>query len=409
MKILLASSSFGGGGITSYAHELIENFSKGNEFYVMLGSDEKSPIKNNNVKVLYYDMSDITMQNLKKVLHVINSEVKPDIVINSFAKVISLVAPYINDNVKLITVSHSLKYVEAELAGMNHKYIDNIIALSHSGKEYIQKRFSIKDNGKLSVIFNFVSEHPHADEYRKAKKGNSVINIVFPGGCAGSKTPELVIRVLRELLQTNLKFKFYWMGGNYIHLSRYFPFLKVDDIRRFVKEDDRIVFTGRVPRNDANEIISRANIFLFPSRREGCPMSLIEAMRVGSICIVSDFPNANKEIIKDGINGFVIPHQDIKGFVERISSIVKEHSKYTHLYDNSYMTYKESLCYENWKKQMDSLLDNATLSHKTRKPKISGIGLRYSIVKFKIRTILCKLDVTLNEDIKVLLSLIKLT
>ena len=74
MKILLCSSSFGGGGITSYAHELIENYSAGNEFYVMLGSDKKSPIKNNKVKVLYYDMSDISIQNLKKAIKIINEE-----------------------------------------------------------------------------------------------------------------------------------------------------------------------------------------------------------------------------------------------------------------------------------------------------------------------------------------------
>lgn len=169
MKILLCSSSFGGGGITSYAHELIENFSIGNEFYVMLGSEKKSPIKNSKVKVLYHDMSDISMQNLKRTIKIINEDIKPDIVINSFAKVISLIAPYLNNNIKLVTVSHSLKYIEAELAGMNNKYVDNIIALSHSGKRYISKHFSIKDTDKISVIYNFVGEHPNAEKYRSYK------------------------------------------------------------------------------------------------------------------------------------------------------------------------------------------------------------------------------------------------
>lgn len=405
MKILLASSSFGGGGITSYALELIDKYSVGNDFYVMLGSDKKYPINNKNVKVIYQNMSDISIDNLKKTVEIINNEIKPDIVINSFAKAISLIAPYLNDNIKLITVSHSLKYIEAELAGMNSKYIDNIIALSHSGKEYIKKRFSIKETNKISVIYNFVGEHPQAEEYRKRKLSNKTINIVYPGGCAGSKTPELVIRVLRELQKTNLNFRFYWMGGNYVHLSRHFPFLGVNDIRDFVKKDERIVFTGKIPREEANEIISNANIFFSPSRREGCPMSLIEAMRVGAICIVSDFPIANKEIIKDGVNGYEIPHKNIQGFVERIKDIIENHSKYSHIYDNSYKTYYEELRYENWKKQMDDIINNPNTSHAARHKRISEAKLKFDVLKFKIRTYICKLDVTINEDIKVLISL----
>ena len=408
MKILLASSSFGGGGITSYAHELIDKYSVGNDFYVMLGNDQKDPIKNKDVKVVYHNMSDISIGNLKKAIEIINNEIKPDIIINSCARVVSLVAPYLNDNIKLITVSHSLKYIEAELAGINSKYVDRIIALSHFNKEFIRKKFSIKDAEKLSVVYNFVGEHPKATEYRNRKITNKTINIVYPGGCAGSKTPELVIRVLRELQKTDLDFKFYWMGGNYVHLSRHLPFLGVNDIRDFVKADERIVFTGRVPREEANELISKANIFLSPSRREGCPMSLIEAMRVGAICIVSDFPNANKEIIKDGVNGYVIPHKNIKGFVERIKDIVNNHAEYKCIYENSYKSYCEELRYENWKRQMDEILNNPQTLHNTRGNRVSDAKLMLSIFKFKMRTYRCKIDVTINEDIRVLLSLFKL-
>lgn len=408
MKILLCSSSFGSGGITTFAHELIENYSTNNEFYVMLGDDKRSPIQNSNVKVLYHDMSDISIQNLKRTIKIINEDIKPDIVINSFAGVISLIAPYLNNNIKLVTVSHSLKYIEAELAGMNNKYVDNIIALSYSGKRYINKRFSIKDTNKISVIYNFVGEHPQAEEYRSDKKANKTINIVYPGGCAGSKTPELVIRVLRELQKTDLDFKFYWMGGNYVHLSRYFPFLGMNDIRKFVKDDNRIIFTGKIPREEARKIISNANIFFSPSRREGCPMALIEAMRIGAICIVSDFPIANKEIIEDGNNGYVIPHTNINGFVERITDIITNHEKYTHIYENSYKSYKEGYCYDCWKTQMDNIINNSQTSHCTRRKSISGIVLRMNAFKFKLRKIICKLDVTINEDIKVLLALYKL-
>ena len=102
MKILLCSSSFGGGGITSYAHELKGNYSIGNEFCVMLGNEKKSPIQNRNIRIMYYDMSNISIQNQRTILKVINEDIKPDIIINSFATVISLIAPYLSNNIKLI-------------------------------------------------------------------------------------------------------------------------------------------------------------------------------------------------------------------------------------------------------------------------------------------------------------------
>ena len=160
--------------------------------------------------------------------------------------------------------------------------------------------------------------------------------------------------------------------------------------------------------NVAKEIISNANIFFSPSRREGCPMSLIEAMRVGAICIVSDYPIANKEIIEDGVNGYVIPHTDIQGFVERIKDVISNHAEYIHFYDNSYKTYYEKLRYENWKRQMDKIINNPNTSHKARRKCISAAKLWFNILKSKIRTYICKFHVTINEDIRVLFSLYKL-
>lgn len=44
MKILLVTSSFRGGGITSYAHEVVNCFSKGNDMSVIIGDDTQLPL-----------------------------------------------------------------------------------------------------------------------------------------------------------------------------------------------------------------------------------------------------------------------------------------------------------------------------------------------------------------------------
>lgn len=408
MKILFASSSFFGGGITSYAHEFINCFAAKHEVCVMLGDDSRLPITNPKVKVYYHSMYTMTENNLLTVLHTINDEIKPDVVINSHAAVISVLAPYLNDNIRLITVSHSLKYMEAELAGINNKYVDKIVALSHYGKQYLERRFGIKDDSKIDVIYNFVHEHPQAQAIKDSKTANPRIKIVFPGGCAPSKTPELALQVVRQLIKTDLDFDLYWLGGDVIHLSRYFKFLGLGHIQKLIKEDPRLHITGRIPRKDAEEMCATANVFFFPSRREGCPMSLIEAMRVGAICIVSDFNNANKEIIEDGKNGYVIAHDDINAFVDRFKDIIAHHDRYKHLYDSSHERYHQLLSPAVWEEKMSNAVEQGTLSHMHRKGVPGKLALRAAIIKHKLTGMVCRAWVTVEEDIATLLAFYRL-
>ena len=110
MKVVLATSSFKGGGITSYAHELINCYSKGNSFSVIIGDDSQNPINRDGVAIYKYDCSDLSFANICNIIKLINEEIKPDILIASCAKAISLALPYLNNNIKVIAVSHSLKY-----------------------------------------------------------------------------------------------------------------------------------------------------------------------------------------------------------------------------------------------------------------------------------------------------------
>lgn len=147
------------------------------------------------------------------------------------------------------------------------------------------------------------------------------------------------------------------------------PFKKIQpfkEIKDILPNDSRLVITGRVPREEAMRISNEANIFLTPSRREGCPMALLEAMRVGTIPITSDYNNACKEIIKDGYNGYVIPHKNISGFIKRIKDIIRYPDRYNEIYDNSYKTYQAELSFTTWKKAMDALLNVTNCRHKKR-------------------------------------------
>jgi glycosyltransferase involved in cell wall biosynthesis len=63
-----------------------------------------------------------------------------------------------------------------------------------------------------------------------------------------------------------------------------------------------IDFAGFV--NDIEELWSRHHALVLPSRFEGMPLALVEAMLCGRPCIVTDV-GGNRELIRDGVNGFL--------------------------------------------------------------------------------------------------------
>ena len=67
---------------------------------------------------------------------------------------------------------------------------------------------------------------------------------------------------------------------------------------------NNIQITGWVSREDALKTLQGADVFILPSLWEGLPISLLEAMYLKKICIVSNVIG-NRDVIKSGVNGFI--------------------------------------------------------------------------------------------------------
>ncbi len=383
MKIAFANSSFFGGGISSYAYEFIDSYSKDNEIAVIIGDDSKHPINVKGVKVFRLEGNDTSLSNVKKIIDLINNIIKPDVLVCSNVAALSLAVPYLSNDIKIITISHNLKYWDCDVAVFNHKYVDAIVALSTHNKKYIQHRFGKKAEDKIHVVYNFVKENKNAHDILEKKIANRPVSIVYPGGAAFPKAPELVLKVLKSLLKTDLDFKFYWLGNTGMPLKGMTP---IKNIKDTVKPDNRVIFTGYIPREEAEKIISNANIFFFPSRREGCPMTLLEAVSVGTIPIVSDCPHASTDLIIDGENGFIRNHNNPDGFVKLISDIIKTPDSYRDIYNNSYKIATTITSYSNWKNKMDSIIyDDSETKRYKRKAKFNV--LTYNVDKIILKLI----------------------
>lgn len=70
-----------------------------------------------------------------------------------------------------------------------------------------------------------------------------------------------------------------------------------------------------------------AELFLFTSKMEGFGMVLLEAMSFGVPCISYDCPSGPRDIIKDGVNGYLIKPNDDEKYIEKVCQFIMSEPK----------------------------------------------------------------------------------
>lgn len=128
--------------------------------------------------------------------------------------------------------------------------------------------------------------------------GNPVVCTL--GRICEQKNPEVFNAIAKQFPDLT----FYWIGDGHL---------------RDKLTASNIVITGWVERERALQILQQADIFVLPSLWEGLPMSLLEAMYLGRVCIVSNIIG-NKDVITEGVNGYLA--EDVSGFCSQLQKIL---------------------------------------------------------------------------------------
>jgi len=83
----------------------------------------------------------------------------------------------------------------------------------------------------------------------------------------------------------------------------------------------RIHFHGRLEQNEANKLLSEADIFAMPSLQEGFGIALLEAMHYG-LPIVTTNITAQPELVEEGVNGLLVPPADAPALATALQTLV---------------------------------------------------------------------------------------
>ena len=234
------------------------------------------------------------------------------------------------------------------------KFTDKLITINQEDYHRANS-WSLRNNGKIYYVPGIgvdleEIQNISINKVQKKKEigiSNDVKVLLSVGELNKNKNHEIIIRVLSKLTNKNF---IYLICGNG-ELKEY-----LKNLAKELGVSDKVKFLGY--RKDVLEIYKIADLFLFPSKREGLPCSLIEAMACGLPCVSFNCPYGPSEILTDNENGFLIPINDIYTLADKVCILIEKEEMRKKMGHKAYiaaMQYSPIKVMKKWEKLFDDL------------------------------------------------------
>ncbi len=322
-KILYIVESFGS-GVFSFLVDLINSIYKDYEIIVAYGKRKETlenfkeyfPDEIKFIEVKNFTRSINPKKDLKALLEIrkILKIENPDIVHlhSSKAGVIGRVAVH-NKKIKMFYNPHGfsfLKLDDSKLKRFIYRSIEKVVAIINhsctiigcSEGEYEEAKKLNKNAVCINNGINIEKLKEETKDLELKEINYDDIKICTVGRIGFQKNP----KVFNEIASNFPDIQFTWIGDGELKDELTSPNIKV---------------TGWIERKDVLKELNNNDIFILPSLWEGLPISLLEAMYMGKICVVSNVIG-NRDVIEDGKNGYIAV--DDKSYNNIINKIIEE-------------------------------------------------------------------------------------
>ena len=170
---------------------------------------------------------------------------------------------------------------------------DRVVVLSEEWRDYFAE--NVCDPGKIDVVYNGVKvpDKPCSPCSRQ--------DVLFLGRLDARKSPDVLLRASREVLDCFPDTKIVFGGDGEVEKNK--------QLAEELGIADRCEFHGWVAGDKREALFERAAVYCLPSKNEGMPMSVLEAMARGIPSIATSVGGI-PQVIRDGVNGYLMPVDD---------------------------------------------------------------------------------------------------
>lgn len=133
------------------------------------------------------------------------------------------------------------------------------------------------------------------------------------GELSDRKNHVVVIEAMKQLIQRHPQLRYFICGQGE----------KKQELQQLIRKyhlEDHVKLLGF--RTDVAELCQAADVFVFPSKQEGLPVALMEAMACG-VPVVCSRIRGNTDIVKDGVNGYLVSSDRSEKYILAIAKAMQ--------------------------------------------------------------------------------------
>lgn len=198
-----------------------------------------------------------------------------------------------------------------------------IVLCQHSQlKNFLVSEGLVPNEHAVQVIPNGIDVDEFSNINFKVPQNNQRIKIIFLGAFGPIKGVDVLIKAVHHLEQSAgpelPPFQVNLHGSPYSekHLK------ELEELLRLYQLEEQIYLLPPIHGDDKRTALEEADIFVLPSRTEGFPNALLEAMLMALPVVASDV-GAVPEIISHGKNGLIFSSQNVGDLANCLEKLIK--------------------------------------------------------------------------------------
>lgn len=293
-----------------------------NDFYTLSTSIFRIGLGQMNVSTNVYRA---VYNNFKRIIKLRNSiyDINPDLIVSFLDKtnILSLLASF-GGNRDLLIMEHTnpdnhhigafwefFRFLLYPFSNRLGFLTDR--ALSWASK--LKRKDSLfRLSNPININISCHNTFPHSSHLLSSH--NSVISLCAMGRLSHEKGLDLLIKSFYLVLQS-------YPNANLIIIGDGSEKAALSELSISLNISSSVFFLGRL--KEPFKILKQCDIFILSSRYEGFPMALCEAMSCGLPVVSFDCPTGPREIVRNGVDGILVPANNINALSFAIIDLIK--------------------------------------------------------------------------------------